>query len=60
MPLDQWPVTRPWPYGFAEKEFPQRQKVVKQVKYLLGGKKSTVHVDRHTGRLRESHTLIAV
>ena len=26
--------------------------VVKQVKYLLEGKSSTVHVDRHKGRLR--------
>ena len=25
---------------------------MKQAKYLLRGKKSTVHVDRHTGRLR--------
>ena len=39
---------KPWPYGSAEKEFPQRRKVVKQVKYLLG-EKSTVRVDRHTG-----------
>lgn len=28
----------PWPFNFAEQEFPQRQKVVKQVKYALGGK----------------------
>ena len=35
------------------KEFPQRWKVVKQIKYLLKGKKSTIPVDRHTGRLRE-------
>ena len=37
----------------CRKEFPQRGKVVKQVKCLLGEKKSTVHVDRHMGRLRE-------
>ena len=43
-------MTRPWPYGFAEKEFPQRRKVVKQVKYLLGEK---IRMDRHTGGLRE-------
>ena len=38
-PPDQRSATRPWPYSFAEKEFPQRRKVVKRVKYLLGGKK---------------------
>ena len=32
------------------------KKVVKQVKYLLGEKRSTVCVDRHTGRLRERVT----
>ena len=47
-----WSGTRLWPFSFAEKEFPQRRKVVKQVKYLLEGKKSTIHVDRHMGRLR--------
>ena len=51
-PLDQWSVKSPWSFVFAEKEFPQRQKVVKQVKYLLGEKKSTVHGGRHTGNLR--------
>ena len=38
-PLGQWSVKSPWSFAFAEKEFPQRQKVVKQVKYLLGEKK---------------------
>ena len=33
----------------CRKEFPRRGKVVKQVKYLLGGKQSTAH----TGGLRE-------
>ena len=32
--------------------------LVKQVKCLLGGKR--VHVHRHKGGLRESHTLVAV
>ena len=36
----QWTVTRPWLLGFAEKEFSQRWKVVKQVSYLLGEKKN--------------------
>ena len=52
-PLDRWSVARPWPYGFAEEEFSQRRKVVKQVKYLLREIKSIARVDRHTGRLRE-------
>ena len=56
----QWSGTRLWPCSFAEKEFLQRWKVVKQVRYLLEGKKSTIHVDRHMGRLRrrvpELHT----
>ena len=46
-------VTRALSLRFCRKGFPQRWKVVKQVKYLLGGKNSTVHVDRHKGRLRE-------
>ena len=33
--LDLWSVTRPWP---CRKKFPQRWKVVKQVKCLLEGK----------------------
>ena len=49
-------MTSPWPYGFPEKEFPQRQKVVKEVQYLLRERKSTVHVDRHTGGLRDRVT----
>ena len=40
------------------KEFPQRQKVVQQI--LIRKKKSTVLIDRHTGCLRESHTLVVV
>ena len=39
------------------KELSQRQNVVKQV---LGGKKSAVHVDRHTGRVREQHTSLTL
>ena len=48
-------ATRPGVSGkaLAEKEFPQRRKVVKQVKYLLGKKRSAVHVDRHMGGLRD-------
>ena len=40
----------------CRKEFPQRQKIVKQVKCLLGG--NIICVDRQTGRLRESHALV--
>ena len=39
------------------KELSQRQNVVKQV---LGGKKRAVHVDRHTGRVREQHTSLTL
>ena len=47
-------MTRPWPFGFAEKEFPQRRKVVKQSIYPEEElkKESTVCADRHTGELR--------
>ena len=38
--------------GLCRKIIPTK-KAVKQVKYLLGGKKSVVHVDKHMGRLRE-------
>ena len=45
----------PWPYGFAEKEFPQRRKVVKQGKYLLGEKEARyVRIDTQAGSERES------
>ena len=37
-PLDQWSVTRALTLWLCRKEFPQRQKVVKQVKYSFGGK----------------------
>ena len=47
--LEQWWVTRALALQLCRKEFPQRQKVTKQVKYVLKG----IHVDRHTGRLRE-------
>ena len=47
----QWWVTRALALRVCRKEFPQRQKVVKQVKCFLGGK-STVHVYR--GRVPES------
>ena len=51
-------VSRQWqgpgPFDFAEKEFPQRQKVVKQAKYLFGGKEYSIC--RYTmGILRELH-----
>ena len=35
-PLDHWSVTRTLALWLSRKEFPQRWKVVKQVKYLLG------------------------
>ena len=44
-------MTRPLALRLCGKEFPQRRKEVKLVKYLLEGKR--VHVGRHTGRLRE-------
>ena len=54
-PLDQWSVTRTWPYGFAEKEFPQRWKVVKQVKCSLGEKRiQYVWIGTWPGSERES------
>ena len=40
------------------RKFLQRRKVVKQIKHLWKGKKSTVHVDRHMDRLKESHSLM--
>ena len=45
-------MTRPWLFGFAEKEFPQRQKVVEKSQVFIRREKR-VHVSRHTGRLRE-------
>ena len=32
-------MTRPWSFGFTEKNLPQRSKVVKQVRCFLGGKR---------------------
>ena len=44
--LDQWSVTRALALWLWRKEFPQRWKVVKQVKYLLGGEEySTCGID---------------
>ena len=37
-PLDQWSATRALALLLCRKEYPQRQKVVKQVKRVLGGK----------------------
>ena len=45
-------MTRPWLFGFAEKEIPQRQKVVGKSKEFIR-REEKVHVSRHTGRLRE-------
>ena len=54
-PLDQWSVTRPSPLGFAEEVFPQRWKVVKQVKYLLGGNRvQYMWIDRWADPEKES------
>ena len=52
-PLDQWSVTRVLALQLCREEFPQRWKVVKLVQCLIRRKNSTVHVDRHTGRLRQ-------
>ena len=46
-------MTRALALQLCRKEFPQRQEVVKEVKYLLREKKCIAHVDRYTGRLRE-------
>ena len=43
--LDQWSVTRALAIWLCRKEFPQRWKVVKQVKYLLGGEYSACGID---------------
>ena len=51
-PLDQWSVTRALTLWLYRKEFPQRQKTVKQVKYLLRGKEYNMCGYRHSGRLR--------
>ena len=51
-PLDQWSVTRALTLQLCRKEFPQRQKTVKQVKYLLRGKDYNMCGYRHSGRLR--------
>ena len=63
-PLHQRSVTRALALRLCRKEFPQRQKAVKPMKYLLRRKKSTECVERHMGRLRQreslSHTLMAV
>ena len=56
-PLDhQGPVARDKALAcqLHRNEFPQRRKVVKQVKCVLGGKRACV--DKHTGRLRERVT----
>ena len=48
-------MTRPWPFSFAGKEFPQRWKVVKQAKYLLEGKRAKyMWTDTRGGLLRVS------
>ena len=44
--LDQWSVTRPWPFSFAENTENSETSIHEE-------EKSTVCVDRHTGRLRE-------
>ena len=51
--LEQWSVTRVLALWLCRKEFPQRQKVMKQVKCLLGGNNGTVYVARHTDGLRD-------
>ena len=48
---NQRPGTSFWPVSCAEMNFHIEQKVVKQVKCLLGGER--VHVHRYTGGLRE-------
>ena len=42
---------RPWSFSFAEKNF-HKDKRREASKVFIKRKKSTVHVDRHTGRLR--------
>ena len=45
-------MTRALTLWLYRKEFPQRQKTVKQVKYLLRGKEYNMCGYRHSGRLR--------
>ena len=52
--LDQWSVARALVLQLCRKEFSWRWKVVKQV--FIGRKKSTVHIDRHMGILRDRVT----
>ena len=59
---DQWPERRPWLGWLCRKSFSTKiWKVVKQVKYLLGGKR-VQHVQIYIwgGAQRESHTLVVV
>ena len=50
---DQWPVTRPWPLSCVEINFHKETESSEASKVFIRRKKSTVHVDGHTGRLRE-------
>lgn len=50
-------MTRPWPFDFAKKTFPQIQKVVKQVNWLLENGIKRGHMGTPE---RESHTLAVV
>jgi len=51
-------VTQPQFLNFAEIEFPQRQKAVKQVKYLLGRRVEYMWTDTQAGS--ESSAFVAV
>ena len=45
-------MTRPWPFGFAEKEFPQRDKIVKQVVFTRRKRVQKVRIDTQVGSER--------
>lgn len=58
--VNQRSVTRPWLSGFARKRIcTKRWKIVKPV-FVRRKKRVSMTADRHTGRLRESSTLVVV
>ena len=52
-------MTRPWPFGFAEKEFPQRRKVVKQSIYPEEEKKKRVQFVQIDTRVNSEKELLS-
>ena len=52
-------MTRPWPFGFAEKELPQRRKVVKQSIYPEEEKKKRVQFVQIDTRVNSEKELLS-